>query len=88
MSLETIQIQVNGTLKLDNTTIVVNPLLTVETALDNYREKTVFVNCLFTNETEQYSINRDAGSFQYVETWDDENVINHLLQWIEAHKID
>lgn len=81
-----IQIQVTGILQLDNKTKVLNPLVTIETALDNYLSSTVDTTSLFTSENQNYQLSRDTGSFDYTETWTDEDVEKHLKNWINGHR--
>jgi hypothetical protein len=81
-----IEIQVIGKLKLDDLTICLNPLVTVQSCLDNYFSSSVSVNSLFSNDN-YYSFGRDCGSFIYKETWTDEDVENFMNAWIEEHRI-
>jgi len=80
-----IEIQVQGTLKIDDKTTITDPLVIVTTALDNYVDKSVSIDCLFTNAAASFG--RNCGSFNYVDTWTDNDVVNYLNTWIENHLI-
>jgi hypothetical protein len=47
-------INVTGTLRLDETTIVVNPIVTVTNANDNYLSNSVSTTSNFTSNTQNY----------------------------------
>jgi hypothetical protein len=78
-------INVIGTLKLDDTTIVTNPIVTVTNANDNYLSNSVSTTSLFTSDTENYQFSRPTGIFEYVETWSDEDVKACVEEWIDEH---
>lgn len=87
MTNSAIIINVTGTLKLDDTTIVTDPIVTATNANDNYISSTVATSSVFTSSTENYQLSRPTGSFDYVETWDDEDVRNCVENWIDEHRI-
>ena len=80
-------INVTGTLKLDETTFVTNPIVSVTNANDNYTDNSVSTSSLFTSNTENYQLSRPTGSFSYEETWTDADVRNCVEAWIEEHKV-
>jgi hypothetical protein len=80
-------INITGTLKLDDTTIVTNPIVTVTNANDDYLSNTVSTTSLFTSDTENYQFSRPTGAFNYVETWSDEDVRVCVEEWINEHLI-
>jgi len=82
-----IVINVTGTLRLDETTIVVNPIVSVTNANDDYISNSVATTSSFTSNTENYEFSRPTGSFDYVETWDDADVTTCVEDWIEEHRI-
>jgi len=79
-----IEIQYQGEYQLDSTTQVLNPRANVTAATDNM-VATVSVQCVFQNLS--YSYGRPAGSFDYIDTWTNQDVINHLNAWMEARKL-
>lgn len=87
MTNSAIIINVTGTLRLDETTIVKDPIVTVTNANDDYTNNTVSTTSNFTSSTENYEFSRPTGSFQYVETWTDEDVRTCVENWIEEHRI-
>jgi hypothetical protein len=78
-------INVIGTLKLDDTTIVTNPIVTVTNANDNYLSNSVSTTSIFTSDTENYEFSRPTGTFEYIETWSDEDVRTCVEEWIDEH---
>ena len=80
-------INVFGVLKLDDTTTVKNPIVSVTNANDDYTCNSVNTTSLFTSNDENYNLSRATGSFNYVETWDDEDVRNCVENWIDEHRI-
>lgn len=87
MTNSAIIINVTGTLRLDETTIVKDPIVTVTNANDDYISSTVSTTSNFTSSTENYELSRPTGSFDYVETWDDADVRACVEDWIEEHRI-
>lgn len=87
MTNSAIIINVTGTLRLDDTTIVKDPIVTVTNANDDYISSTVATTSNFTSSTENYEFSRPTGSFDYVETWTDEDVRTCVENWIEEHRI-
>jgi hypothetical protein len=82
-----ITINVTGVLRLDDTTIVTNPIVSVTNANDNYIDNSVSTSSLFTSNTENYQLSRPTGSFSYVNTWSDEDVRTCVEAWIEEHRV-
>lgn len=80
-------INVIGTLQIDSTTIVTNPTVSVTNANDDYMNSQVNTASLFTSEVENYNLSRQTGSFNYIETWDDDDVKKCVENWIEQHRI-
>jgi hypothetical protein len=80
-----IQIQVQGKIQLDDNTIIIDPLIIVQQAIDNYIGSVVQISCIFKNN--DYQLHRDAGLFTYVNDWTDDDVIAHLNAWIIEHTI-
>jgi hypothetical protein len=80
-------INVTGTLRLDETTIVVNPIVTVTNANDNYLSNSVSTTSNFTSNTQNYEFSRPTGTFDYVETWSDEDVKACVEEWINEHLV-
>jgi hypothetical protein len=80
-------INVTGTLRLDETTIVVNPIVTVTNANDNYLSNSVSTTSNFTSNTQNYEFSRPTGIFNYVETWSDEDVRVCVEEWINEHLV-
>jgi hypothetical protein len=80
-------INVTGTLRLDETTIVVNPIVTVTNANDNYLSNSVSTTSNFTSNTQNYEFSRPTGIFNYVETWSDEDVRVCVEGWINEHLV-
>ena len=80
-------INVIGTLRLDDTTILKDPIVSVTNANDDYIQNTVATTSTFTSSTENYEFSRPTGSFNYVDTWSDEDVIICVEAWIEEHRI-
>ena len=80
-------INVTGTLKLDDTTIVTNPIVTVTNANDNYLSNLVSTTSNFTSDTENYQFSRPTGAFDYAETWSDEDVRACVEEWINEHLV-
>jgi hypothetical protein len=83
----TIIINVQGVLKLDDTTTVKNPIVSVTNANDNYINSSVDTVSVFTSSTENYEFSRPTGSFNYVDSWSDEDVRICVEAWIEEHRI-
>jgi hypothetical protein len=83
----TIIINVQGILRLDEKTTVKNPIISVTNANDNYINSSVDTVSLFTSSTENYNLSRATGSFNYVETWNDEDVKNCVENWINEHRV-
>jgi hypothetical protein len=83
----TIIINVQGVLRLDDKTTVKNPIVSVTNANDNYIDSSVNTVSVFTSSTENYNLSRATGSFNYVETWDDEDVKSCVENWIEQHRV-
>jgi hypothetical protein len=83
----TIIINVQGVLKLDNTTFVTNPIVSVTNANDDYINSSVNTVSVFTSSTENYEFSRFTGSFSYVETWTDADVMACVETWINEHRI-
>jgi hypothetical protein len=80
-----IQIQVQGKIQIDDKTIIINPLVIVQQAIDNYIGSIVQISCIFKNV--EFQLHRDAGQFIYVTDWTDNDVIDHLNLWILEHTI-
>jgi hypothetical protein len=80
-------INVTGTLRLDENTIVVNPIVTVTNANDNYLSNSVSTTSNFTSNTQNYEFSRPTGTFDYVDTWDDEDVRACVEEWINEHLV-
>jgi hypothetical protein len=80
-------INVTGILKLDDTTIVTNPIVTVTNANDDYISSTVSTTSNFTSDTENYKFSRPTGIFDYIETWSDEDVRACVEEWINDHLV-
>jgi hypothetical protein len=87
MTQSAIIINVTGTLRLDETTIVKDPIVSVTNANDDYIQNTVATTSSFTSSTENYQFSRPTGTFAYVETWSDEDVRICVEAWIEEHRI-
>lgn len=79
-----IEIQYQGEYQLDSQTKALNPRATVTLASDNMIA-TVTVQCVFQNLS--YSYGRLAGSFDYIDNWTNQDVVNHLNAWMEARKL-
>jgi hypothetical protein len=80
-------INVTGVIQLDSTTIVKNPIVSVSNANDNYFDNSVLTTSIFTSDTENYQFSRETGSFNYVETWNDNDVRTCVENWIEQHRV-
>lgn len=87
MTNSAIIINVTGTLRLDETTIVKDPIVTVTNANDDYILNNVATTSNFTSSTENYEFSRPTGSFSYIETWTDKDVKICVEAWIEEHRI-
>lgn len=87
MTNSAIIINVNGVLKLDDTTTVKNPIVSVTNANDDYTSNSVLTTSLFTSNDENYNLSRQTGSFNYIETWNDDDVRTCVENWIEEHKV-
>ena len=87
MTTSAIIINVTGTLQLDESTIVKDPIVSVTNANDNYIDNTVATTSSFTSNTENYQFSISTGSFSYEETWSDEDVKLCVENWIEQHRI-
>jgi hypothetical protein len=87
MTQSAIIINVVGVLRLDDTTIVTNPIVSVTNANDDYIQNSVATTSGFTSDKENYQFSRPTGTFDYVETWDDEDVKICVEAWIEQHRI-
>jgi hypothetical protein len=87
MTQSAIIINVTGTLRLDDTTIVKDPIVSVTNANDDYIQNSVATTSNFTSSTQNYEFSRPTGSFNYVDTWSDEDVRTCIEAWIEEHKI-
>ncbi len=87
MTQSAIIINVTGTLRLDDTTIVKDPIVSVTNANDDYINNTVSTTSTFTSNTQNYEFSRSTGSFSYEETWSDEDVKVCVENWIEEHRI-
>ena len=87
MTQSAIIINVTGTLRLDETTIVKDPIVSVTNANDDYIQNLVATTSNFTSSTENYVFSRPTGSFSYVDTWSDEDVRICVEAWIEQHRI-
>jgi hypothetical protein len=87
MTTSAIIINVTGTLRLDETTIVKDPIVSVTNANDDYIQNSVATTSNFTSSTENYEFSRPTGSFNYVETWTDADVRACVEAWIEEHRI-
>jgi hypothetical protein len=87
MTQSAIIINVTGTLRLDDTTIVKDPIVSVTNANDDYIQNTVATTSNFTSSTENYQFSRSTGSFSYIETWTDSDVRACVEAWIEEHRI-
>jgi hypothetical protein len=83
----TIIINVQGVLKLDDTTTVKNPIVSVTNANDDYINSSVNTVSLFTSSTENYNLSRATGYFNYVETWEDTDVKSCVENWINEHRV-
>jgi hypothetical protein len=87
MTQSAIIINVTGTLRLDETTVVKDPIVSVTNANDDYIQNSVATQSLFTSNSENYQFSRPTGSFSYVDTWSDEDVRICVEAWIEEHRI-
>lgn len=87
MTQSAIIINVTGTIQLDETTIVKDPIVSVTNANDDYINNTVSTTSTFTSSTQNYEFSRSTGSFSYEETWSDEDVKVCVENWIEEHRI-
>ena len=87
MTQSAIIINVTGTLRLDDTTIVKDPIVSVTNANDDYINNIVSTTSIFTSNTQNYEFSRSTGFFSYEETWSDEDVKVCVENWIEEHRI-
>jgi hypothetical protein len=87
MTQSAIIINVTGTLRLDDTTIVKDPIVSVTNANDDYIQNSVATTSNFTSSTQNYEFSRPTGSFNYVETWTDADVRICVETWIDEHRI-
>jgi hypothetical protein len=87
MTNSAIVINVTGTLRLDDTTIVKDPIVSVTNANDDYIQNSVATTSTFTSSTQNYEFSRFTGSFSYIETWTDADVRACVETWIEEHRI-
>jgi hypothetical protein len=87
MTNSAIIINVTGTLRLDETTIVKDPIVSVTNANDDYINSSVNTISLFTSNTENYNLSRETGSFMYIQTWNDADVKTCVENWIEQHRV-
>jgi hypothetical protein len=87
MTQSAIIINVIGTLQLDESTIVKDPIVSVTNANDDYISNSVNTTSTFTSNSENYQFSRSTGSFSYEETWSDEDVKICVENWIEQHRI-
>jgi hypothetical protein len=79
-----IQIEFKGTYQLDGTTSCTDPIVTVTAATDDMVENVSTVS-VFSNVGYTYS--RSTGSFTYQESWENQDVIDHLTAWMQERKI-
>lgn len=79
-----IEIQFTGTYQIDAETTIVNPLVIAAEAADNFID-TVQVSCLFQNTN--YSYYRNIGSFTYVDTWTNQDVIDFINSFMASVKV-
>jgi hypothetical protein len=87
MTQSAIIINVTGTLRLDDTTIVKDPIVSVTNANDDYIQNSVATTSNFTSSTQNYEFSRPTGSFNYVDYWSDADVRICVEAWIEEHRI-
>jgi hypothetical protein len=87
MTQSAIIINVTGVLRLDETTIVKDPIVSVTNANDDYLQNSVATQSLFTSSTENYQFSRPTGTFEYVETWSDEDVVFYVNQLNEESRL-
>jgi len=80
-----IEIQYTGTYQLDSTTICVDPLATPTSATDNFIDS-VALTVVFTSPT--YSYTREIGSFTYITTWTNQDVIDYMNDYMQSIQIN
>jgi hypothetical protein len=79
-----IEIQFTGTYQIDTATTVVDPLVIATEAADNFIDA-VQVGCLF--QQSAYSIFLNIGSFTYVDTWTNQDVIDYINSFMAGVKV-
>jgi hypothetical protein len=77
-----IKIEYKGTYQIDEFTTVTDPIVSCTMAIDNMIDS-VAISVKFENTT--YSYGRNIGSYQYVDTWENENVIDYINEWMDEH---
>lgn len=87
MTQSAIIINVTGTLRLDEKTLVKDPIVSVTNSNDDYINNIVSTTSTFTSDTQNYEFSRSTGSFSYLETWTDLDVKVCVENWIEEHRI-
>jgi hypothetical protein len=80
-----IQIQFTGTYQLDSTTTCVNPLVIAYSGADDFIDS-VNLTCLFNSST--YSYIRDIGSFNYIDEWTNQDVIDYITNYMNSIQIN
>ena len=79
-----IEIQYQGRYRLEDGTEIENPLVIGASANDDLIE-TVFVGVYFTSPT--YYLVRNIGSFNYLNGWDNADVISLINGYMDTHRI-
>jgi len=79
-----IEIQYQGRYMLEDGTEIENPLVIGASANDDLIEN-VFVSVYFTSPT--YYLAREIGSFNYLNGWDNADVISLINGYMDTHRI-
>lgn len=79
-----IEIQYQGKYQIDSDTLIENPLVIGASANDDLIE-TVYVSVYFTSPT--YYLGRQIGSFNYVDEWNNDDVVALINKFMDEHKV-
>jgi hypothetical protein len=80
-----IKIEFKGTYQIDEFTTVKDPIVSCTMVIDNMIDS-VTISVKFENTT--YSYGRNIGSFQYIGSWENEDVELFINQFMEEHERD
>lgn len=78
--------ELKGTYQIEDLTVV-NPTIEVRSVNDNIIDKTCSIEVLFNVEGALINYSRNIGGFNYVDSWEDADIQNFIVNELEKLKL-